>query len=95
MIAVFVTFDADSLDEERLRNIASEARGAFEGMASLRNKFFTLGEKQHRATNVYVWESENAARAFFSDQLLERVTDLYGVRPQIEFAEVLELVDNS
>jgi heme-degrading monooxygenase HmoA len=95
MIAVFVTFDSDTLDDARVGKVAADARGMFEGMAGLRNKFFTLDEKQHRARNVYVWESEDAARQFFSDQLLERVTDLYGVRPQIEFAEILELVDNS
>jgi hypothetical protein len=95
MIAVFVTFDADDLDEERVRKVASEARAMFEGMPRLRNKFFTLSDKKNRATNVYVWDSEDAARGFFSDQLLERVTGLYGIRPQIEFAEVVELVDNS
>ena len=95
MIAVFVTFDSDSLDEERVRKVAAEARGMFEGMPGLRNKFFTLDEKKHRARNVYVWESEDAARQFFSDQLLERVTGLYGVRPQVEFAEIVELVDNA
>lgn len=95
MIAVFVTFDSDSLDEERVREIAADARGTFEGMASLRNKLFTLDEKKNRATNVYVWESEDAARQFFSDQLLERVTGLYGVRPRIEFAQIIDLIDNS
>jgi len=95
MIAVFVTFDSDSLVEARVRKVAAEARGAFEGMTGLRNKLFTLGEKKSRATNVYVWESEEAARRFFSDQLVERVTGLYGVRPDIEFAEIVELVDNS
>jgi hypothetical protein len=95
MIAVFVTFDSDSLDEERVRKVAAEARASFEGMPNLRNKFFTLGDKKSRATNVYIWESLDAAREFFSDQLLERVTGLYNVRPQIEFAEVLELVDNT
>jgi hypothetical protein len=95
MIAVFVTFDSDSLDEDRVRKVAAEARGMFEGMASLRNKFFTLDETKHRARNVYVWESEAAARSFFSDQLSERVTDLYGVRPQVEFAEIVEWVDNA
>lgn len=95
MIAVFVTFESDTLDEARVRKVAAEARGMFEGMARLRTKLFTLGEKRTRATNVYVWESEEAARQFFSDELLERVTSLYGVRPQIEFAEIVELVDNS
>jgi hypothetical protein len=95
MIAVFVTFDSDTLDEERVRKVATEARATFEGMANLRSKLFTLDEKGNRATNVYVWESEDAARQFFSDQLLERVTGLYGVRPRVEFAEIVELVDNS
>jgi len=95
MIAVFVTFDSDGLDEERVRKVAAEARAMFEGMPNLRNKLFTLDEKKHRARNVYVWESEDAARQFFSDQLLERVTGLYGVRPEVEFAEIMELVDNA
>lgn len=34
-------------------------------------------------------------REFFSDQLLDQVTGLYDVRPRIEFAEVVEFVDNS
>ena len=95
MIAVFVTFEGEGLDAERVRKVASEARPMFEGMAGLRNKLFTLDEPQHRATNVYVWDSEDAARQFFSDELVERVTGLYGVRPRVEFAELVELVDNS
>jgi heme-degrading monooxygenase HmoA len=95
MIAVFVTFDGDQLEAARVRKVAVEARAMFEGMTGLRNKFFTLDQAEHRATNVYVWESEDAARRFFSEDLVERVTGLYGVRPQITFAEVLELVDNS
>jgi hypothetical protein len=95
VIAVYVTLESDSLAPERVRKVATEARAMFEGMAGLRYKFFTLAEKQTRATNVYIWESEDAARQFFSDQLVARVTDLYGVEPQIEFAEIIELVDNS
>ncbi len=95
MIVVFVTFDSDTLDEARVRKVAAEARSMFEGMSGLRNKFFTLDETHTHATNVYVWESEDAARQFFGEQLVERVTGLYGVRPRIEFAELLELVDNS
>jgi heme-degrading monooxygenase HmoA len=95
MIAVFVTFDSPALDDDAVRKVAAEAKAMFQGMPGLRNKFFTLDEKQKQATNVYVWESEAAAREFFSEQLLERVTGLYGVRPNIEFAEVIDFVDNS
>ena len=95
MIAVFVTFESPDLDDAGVRKVAAEAKAMFLGMPGLRYKFFTLDEKQQQATNVYVWENEPAAREFFSDQLLDRVTGLYGVRPTIEFAEVVEFVDNS
>ena len=66
----------------------------FEGMPGLRSKVFTWADKHDRATNVYVWNDEDAARAFFNDALTELVTGLYGVRPRIEFADVLELIEN-
>jgi hypothetical protein len=33
--------------------------------------------------------------SFFSDELRERMTELYGVGPTIEFFEIAEIVDNS
>jgi heme-degrading monooxygenase HmoA len=85
----------DDFDRARLEGIAREARGRFEGMPGLRQKAFTLDEEGRRATNVYLWESDEAAREFFSDELRDLVTQLYGVRPTIRFVEVAELVDNS
>ena len=43
----------------------------------------------------YVWDSEEAAKAFFTDELLERVAGLYGVPPGIEFAQIVTLVENT
>jgi hypothetical protein len=95
MIAVFVTFQYGSeFDEARVRKIAAEASGKFQGMPQLRSKAFTVRPESRKATNVYVWESEEAARAFFTDQLVERVTGLYGVKPTLEFASVAALVEN-
>jgi len=96
MIGVIVTFQYDSaVDRERILKIASEAAPRFEGVAGLRSKVFSLDESNVRATNVYVWESEDAARAYFDDALVERVTALYGVRPTVDFVEIAALVDNS
>jgi heme-degrading monooxygenase HmoA len=96
MISVFVTFQyGNDFDHERVAKVASEARTMFEGMPGLRSKVFTVDDAAHCATNVYVWDDESAARAFFSDALKERVTGLYGVAPTVAFAEVLELVDNA
>jgi hypothetical protein len=96
MQGVIVEFQyADDFDASRIAGIAHESRTRFEGLPGLRQKTFTLDEANRRATNVYVWDSEEAARRFFSDELLERVTGLYGVRPTVRFVEVAEVVDNT
>ncbi len=95
MISVFVTFTYENdFNAAKLRQIAEAAKPRFEGMPGLRSKVFTLRPEQRQATNVYVWDSEEQARSFFSEEMLERVTGLYGVRPSIEFAAVAALVEN-
>ena len=64
-------------------------------MPGLRQKAFTIDAENRRAINVYLWESEKAALAFFTPELAERVKGLYGVAARIEFAEVAALVDNA
>lgn len=96
MIGVFVTFRyGDNFNEQALRHIAETARGRFEGMPGLRSKAFTVNAAKREATNFYVWDSEEAAKAFFNEALLARVTDLYGVRPSVEFVQIATLVDNA
>jgi heme-degrading monooxygenase HmoA len=96
MIGVLVTFRyADNFDEQAVRKIAETARAKFEGMPGLHSKAFTVNSGKREATNFYVWDSEDAARAFFTDALLERVTGLYGVRPSVEFVQVAALVENA
>jgi len=95
MIVVFVTFRyGDNFNERAVRKIAEAARAKFDGMPGLRSKAFTLNSGKREATNFYVWESEDAAKAFFNDQLLAQVTGLYGVRPSVEFVQIATLVEN-
>ncbi len=96
MIGVFVTFHyGDNFAEQAVRKIAATARIKFEGMPGLRSKAFTLNSGKREAVNFYVWDSEDAARALFTDQFVERVAGLYGVRPSVEFVQVAELVENT
>ena len=96
MIGVNVSFQYEgSFDRDRVAGVAENARASFEGMPGLRFKFFTLDEQAQRASNFYVWDSREAALEFFSDELRERVTSLYGVAPEIEFVEIAQFVDNS
>ena len=96
MIGVFVTFRYDDkFDEQAVRKIAEAARASFEGMPGLRSKAFTINSAKREARNLYVWDSEDAAKAFYTDALLERVTGLYGVRPSVEFVQIAALVENA
>lgn len=96
MIGVSVTFQYDEdFDRARVISIAENTRGAFEGMAGLRSKVFTVDGARRRAMNFYVWESESAAKSFFSPEMRERVTGLYGVEPTIDFLDIAQLVDNA
>jgi heme-degrading monooxygenase HmoA len=95
MIGVFVKFIyGDNFDERAVRKIAENVSAKFEGMPGLRSKAFTLNSAKREATNFYIWESEDAAKAFFTNELLERVTGLYGVRPTLEFVQIATLVEN-
>lgn len=96
MIGVSVVFDYDgNFDRSRVVEVAKNARKMFDGLPGLRFKAFTVDDEQQRAMNFYVWDSQEAAQAFFSDELRERVTGLYGVSPTVSFLEIIELVDNS
>jgi heme-degrading monooxygenase HmoA len=96
VIGVNVTFEYDGdFDRTRVITVARNARAMFEGMPGLRFKFFTIDDTHRRATNFYVWDSKDAAEGFFSEELRERVTGLYGVAPAIDFVEIAEIVDNS
>jgi heme-degrading monooxygenase HmoA len=96
VIGVFVTFHyEEDFDRARVEKVAAESRSMFEGMPGLRSKVFTFDEDARRATNFHVWDSEEAARGFFSPDLAERVVGLYGVPPEIEYVEIAEIVDNA
>jgi hypothetical protein len=96
MIGVNVTFDYNGdFDRSRVMTVAENARTMFEGMPGLRFKFFTFDEKNQRATNFYVWDSKEVAERFFSDELRERVTGLYGIPPTITFVDIAQIVDNT
>ena len=95
MIGVLVTFTrTDEVDRSTLAKIAGEQRGTFEGLPGLRLKAFTIDD-DGQARNFYLWDEEEKARAFFSEEVVDMVTGIWGVAPKIEYLEVLELVDNS
>lgn len=95
MIAVMVRFQYDAeFNEARLQQIATGAHSKFEGMPGLRSKAFTVDAAKRQALNFYVWDSEDAARKFYSPQMIDGVATIYGVRPSIEYVKLAALVEN-
>jgi heme-degrading monooxygenase HmoA len=95
MIAVMVRFQYENeFNEARLQQIAESARSKFQGMPGLRSKTFTVDAAKRQALNFYVWESEEAARKFFSPQMVDGVVKIYGVRPSVEYLKLAALVEN-
>lgn len=95
MMGVIVTLPCgNQFDAPKLRHLAEASRAVFDGMPGLRSKAFTLDADAREAVNVYVWDSKDAAKAFFTAELVQHITKLYGVRPSIRFVEIATLVDN-
>jgi heme-degrading monooxygenase HmoA len=95
MIGVLVTFRYEGdFDEERVRKIAETAKGHFEGMPGLRTKAFTIDSESREVINFYIWDSADAASAFFTEELVDRVAALYHARPTIVFVRIAALVEN-
>jgi hypothetical protein len=96
MLGVLVRFPfGTDFNADKLRAIAEKARARFEGMPGLISKTFTIDAEQRAALNFYVWESERAARDFFTAAVLEQATGIYGVRPTLQFVEIAQRVDNA
>src|SRR5512139_2648169 len=95
MIGVFVTFDLGAAyDAGRLSQLAQAALPKFRGMPGLVSKTFTLDDAARQAVNFYVWETEEAARGFFSEEAIAWVTGVYGVRPKLTFVKIAGRVEN-
>ena len=96
MIGVMVTFRYErNFNDQVVRKIAEGARAKFQGLPGLRSKAFTVNPAKRHAVNLYIWDSDEAAKAFFTDALVERITGLYGVRPEVKFVQIATLVENA
>ncbi len=95
MVGVIVTFHYENgFDAKRLVSTAESARAAFEGKAGLLHKFWTLDEAAREAINFYVWESEEQARGFHTQEFSRLVTLLYGVTPSLRYVQVIQVISN-
>jgi hypothetical protein len=69
------------------RDVRGHARSPAQGLHA--------GSGPPAAANFYAWDTEEAARGLFSEELRDLVMKLYAVAPDIEFVEIAALVDNA
>lgn len=95
LVATFVRCTpAADFDTATARLIAERARPMFAGLPGLRSKLFSFNPEAREIVNVYLWESKEAAAAFFNPHLLNLIEKAYGAVPEVRFAEVSAVIEN-
>ena len=71
------------------------AENRFRGMAGLQRKYFCYDEASGRGLSVYLWDSQAAAEAVFTEAFMSGFEASFGVRPSIRCIDTLMIVDNA
>ncbi|MES2957468.1 MAG: hypothetical protein V4792_04720 [Pseudomonadota bacterium] len=86
MVEVLLTFlFGAEFDEARIRQVSETGQGEAKTTPGLRSKRLMIDRANCGAVLLYLWDSEDTARDFFSLDRVELITALYGVRPTIQF----------
>ena len=96
MIATIVTFrhSADAYDRARFEAINRTTAPKYEGLEGLVGKAYWYDNDVCENGGIYVWTSREAAEATHDEAHLQRLTELYGVRPTVRWLDVPVFVDN-
>jgi hypothetical protein len=71
---------------------AAEAR--FAALPGLIRKYFCYDEASHTGHSVYLWETEEQARAFHGHEFARKMIEVFDAPPECIFADTLLIVDN-
>ena len=66
----------------------------FRSIPTLIRKYFAYDEANHTGHSVYLWESEEAATKFFSDEFVANFQEKFGTKPELFGVDTLMVVDN-
>jgi len=89
----FVRFPAPpGLDEGLLRRILEDSVPRYRGITGLHRKYFISDAAT--GGGVYEWESRELALTFYDAAWRERMKQVYGVTPELQFFDIRATVDN-
>jgi len=95
MITAIVQFELASAITlaEATRRFETSAR-KYQNLAGLIRKYYIRSEDGRTAGGIYLWESRQAAERVYDGEWRERVTKLYGAKPEITWFDTPVVVDN-
>ena len=83
MVEVLLIFRFGAeFNEARIRQLAESAPGECKGTPGLRSKSLLIDAENQGAVQIYLWDSEELARSFFTPDRIELITAQYGVVSQ-------------
>lgn len=95
MIIVFVRFSLPAnCNRAAIAQDFVNISAMFHDIPGLLRKYFILAEDQPVAGGIYLWESREAAAAFYNDNFKLIIKERYGTIPEITFFDCPIVVDN-
>jgi len=96
MITAIVQFDLPSdVDRQKASDTFEKIAPLYRRMDGLIQKYFCFSEKG-KGAGIYLWETREAAeKIYYGGAWRDRIIELYGAEPEIQFYEMLLTVDNA
>lgn len=95
MITAIVQFDLPpEIDRSKAAQTFQSLAPIYQKMDGLIHKYFCFSE-EGKGAGIYLWESRQAADKVYAGVWRDRIKELYGVDPEIQFYEPLLIVDNA
>ena len=95
MITAIVQFDLPAdVDRQKASEIFQRIAPLYRKMEGLIHKYFCFSA-EGKGAGIYLWETREAAEKVYAGVWRERIKELYGVEPEIQYYEPLLVVDNA
>ena len=95
MITAIVQFDLPSdVDRQKAAETFQSIAPLYRDMDGLIQKYFCYSD-EGKGAGIYLWETREAAEKVYAGVWRDRIKELYGVDPKIQFYEPLLIVDNA
>jgi len=95
MIIAIVQFDLPAgINRAKAFDIFNQIAPLYREMDGLIHKYFCYSD-QGKGAGIYLWHSREQAEIVYAGVWRERIIELYGVEPDIQYYEPLVVVDNT